>query len=168
MNALAARGHNVTVLSTDRDLQAPENVTYVHMEGVYDLFYKEHNINLVHNHNESSVDSVHTLFNFGLLACEGCLRSSGVQQLLAYPDSFHIDLILYDYTLGPCLLGFQHKFDYPPMVGVTAFNIPAYTVELLGGHNYYAYIPYFSLSTDMTMMFWNRLLNVYLYMYEYM
>lgn len=168
MNALAARGHNVTVLSTDRDERAPTNVTYVHMEGVYDLFYKEHHLNLVDSHNESSIDAVDTLWSYGLMSCEGALRSQGIRQLLAYPDAFRFDLILYDYTLGPCLLGFLPKFGYPPLVAVTAFNNPTYTAEFVGGHNYYAYIPYYSLHCDSVMSFWQRVENVYLHAYEYM
>lgn len=167
VNALAARGHNVTVLSTDRDPTPPANVTYVHMEGVYDLFYKEHDVNLVHKHNETALESVDTLWSYGLLSCEGALRSRGLQQLLAYPDAFRFDLVLYDYTLGPCLLGFLPKFAYPPLVGVTAFNNPAYTAELLGGHNYYAYVPYFSLPYEQRMSFWERVENVWLHAYEY-
>lgn len=166
VNALAARGHNVTVLSTDVDPNAPPNVTYVHMEGVYDLFYKEHDTNLVLNHNETSIQSVDTLTAYGLLSCEGSLRSRGVQQLLVYPDTFRVDLILYDYTLGPCLLGFQHKFRYPPVVAVTAFNVPTYTSLVLGGHNYFAYIPHFAVNYDVVMNFWQRLENLYLHVYE--
>lgn len=169
VNALAARGHNVTVLSTDVDPLPPQNVTYVHMEGVYDLFYKEHDTNLVLLYNESATASVDTLWDFGLLSCEGCLRSNGVRQLLAYPDAFRFDLILYDYTLGPCLLGFQHKFKYPPVVGVTAFNIPTFTAEILGGHNYYAYVPLFALDYDpLTMTVGQRVKNIYLHIYDYM
>lgn len=169
VNALAERGHNVTVLSTNVDPRPPHNVTYVHMEGVYDLFYKEHDTNLVHLHNETATDSIHTLWDFGLLSCEGCLRSNGVRSLLAYPETFRFDLILYDYTLGPCLLGFLHKFKYPPVVGVTAFNIPTYTAEILGGHNYYAYVPFFALDYDpQAMSFWQRAANIYLHTYDYM
>lgn len=87
--------------------------------------------------------------------------------MLNYPDNFKFDLILYDFTLGPCILGFLHKFNYPPMIGLTAFNIPSYTVEIVGGHIQYAYIPYFALNYDMDMNFFQRIHNIYIYAYDY-
>lgn len=87
--------------------------------------------------------------------------------MLQYPDNFKVDLILYDFTLGPCVLGFLHKFNYPPVVGITAYNNPAYTVEIVGGHNYYAYIPYCSLHYDSNMNFFQRLHNLYIHLYDY-
>lgn len=86
---------------------------------------------------------------------------------MAYPDDFKFDLILYDFTLGPCTLGFLHKFNYPPVVGITAYNNPPYTIEILGGHNFYAYIPYCSLNYDSNMSFWQRLHNLYIHAYDY-
>lgn len=74
MNALAERGHNVTVLSTNVDQTAPTNVTYIEMEGVYDVLYKEHDVNLIEMHKETPFESVLTLYGWGQLACIGkCL-----------------------------------------------------------------------------------------------
>lgn len=141
VNALAKNGHNVTVLSVDKDPNPPKNVHYIHMEGVYDYMYKEIYVDLVGLHNETTMHSVLSLYAFGTVSCigknlsgktkvkniyectTGASRSQGLKVLLNYPDSFKVDLIIYDYTLGPCVLGFLHKFNYPPVVGVTAFNI---------------------------------------------
>lgn len=40
-NALAARGHNVTVISADREKNPPNGVHYIHMDGVYNKMYDE-------------------------------------------------------------------------------------------------------------------------------
>lgn len=40
-NGLAARGHNVTVISLDRDENPPNGVHYIQTEGLYDGIYKE-------------------------------------------------------------------------------------------------------------------------------
>lgn len=40
-NGLAARGHNVTVLSPDIDKNAPKGVHYILMEGLYNEAYHE-------------------------------------------------------------------------------------------------------------------------------
>lgn len=36
MNGLAGRGHNVTVISVDRDQNPPKGVHYIYLEGIYD------------------------------------------------------------------------------------------------------------------------------------
>lgn len=87
--------------------------------------------------------------------------------MLNYPDNFKFDLVIYDYTMGPCILGFLHRFNYPPLVSVTAFNNPTYTTEIVGGHNYYAYIPYCSLNYDTNMNFGERLINLFTHLYDY-
>lgn len=35
-NNLAANGHNVTVISVDRDKNPPQGVHYIYLEGIYD------------------------------------------------------------------------------------------------------------------------------------
>lgn len=41
INALAARGHNVTVLSPDEDKNPPKGVHYIVIEGMYTKKYQE-------------------------------------------------------------------------------------------------------------------------------
>lgn len=65
VNALAEKGHNVTVLSVDTDPDPPKNVHYIHMEGVYDYMYKEIFVDLVGLHNETTMHSVLSLYAFG-------------------------------------------------------------------------------------------------------
>lgn len=71
VNALAEKGHNVTVLSTDVDEKAPDNVHYIHMEGVYDYIYNELKVDLLSMHNETPSESVLTLNAFGTVSCLG-------------------------------------------------------------------------------------------------
>ena len=40
-NGLAARGHNLTVISGDLDKNPPNGVHYIHMDGLYSEFYNE-------------------------------------------------------------------------------------------------------------------------------
>lgn len=166
VNELAVRGHNVTVLSTEIDRRAPPNVTYLQMDGVYEMLHQDEQMDFIQMHKMPARDTLDMLDHAFLLTCEGAVRSRGVQQMLAYPDSFGVDLILYDFACGPCLLGFQHKFGYPPVVAVTAFNVPTYTSQVLGGHNYFAYVPHFTVNFDVVMSFRQRLQNLYLHVYE--
>lgn len=89
------------------------------------------------------------------------------QQLKNYPDDFHFDLIIYDYTIGPCFLGFAHKFNYPPMVAITAFNMPSYTTEIVGGHHFYAYVAHNTITSSVNELnFFQRIFNLMLYTSE--
>lgn len=71
VNALAAKGHNLTILSVDNDPKPPKNVHYIHMEGVYDYMYKEIDVDLVGLHNETTMHSVLSLYAFGTVSCIG-------------------------------------------------------------------------------------------------
>lgn len=91
------------------------------------------------------------------------------EELLNYPNDFKVDLVIYDYTIGPCFLGFVHKFNYPPMIAVSAFNYPSYTSEIAGGHQFYAYVAHQSLpATTHRLTFLQRLLNLVIYTGETM
>ncbi|KAG4074385.1 hypothetical protein HA402_000364 [Bradysia odoriphaga] len=114
--------------------------------------------------NMSPVEAIEPVYSFSTLACQGIKHSStGLQTLLNYPKNFKFDLIIYDYTLGPCLLGFLHRFDYPPLIGVTAFNNPPYTPNIVGGHSHFSYQPYLTSKFNNKMTFWERIYNLYLY-----
>lgn len=95
------------------------------------------------------------------------VKTHGFHRLLNYPSDFHFDIVLYDYTCGPCLLPFLHKFNYPPMIGVTAFNNPPSTQDVIGGHLYYAYNPYYSLYYDANMNFMQRVYNLFVHIMDY-
>lgn len=96
------------------------------------------------------------------------LSSSAIQRLLSYPNDFKFDLVLYDFTIGPCLMAFIHKFNYPPIIGLTAFSNPTFTNDVIGGHHHYSYVPYNVMKTDDHMTFSERLFNFALYMEEIM
>lgn len=91
-----------------------------------------------------------------------------MHDLLNYPDNFKFDLIVYDYTCGPCFLFLLEKFNYPTMVAATAFSNPPYTLDLVGGHHYYAYFPYYDLYYDSEMTFFQRIHNFVMYSLSYL
>lgn len=125
--------------------------------------YKDEKLDLVSMGYMNAVESIDPLYSFSMVACQGIQRANGLKTLLNYPDNFKFDLILYDYTLGPCLIGFLHHFNYPALVSVTAFNNPPYTSDIVGGHNQYSYIPYLTSKFSNKMSFLERIFNLYLY-----
>lgn len=94
-------------------------------------------------------------------------ETKGFQTLLDYPDDFHFDLIVYDFTPGACLLGFMHKFKQPPLVSITAYGNPSLVNSIIGGHQYYSYVPHYYLHYDQDMSIWQRFLNFVVHAIEY-
>jgi hypothetical protein len=80
-------------------------------------------LDLIEMAKETSLQALWSFYAFGEFSCKAVEQSVvGLNTLLNYPDDFKFDLVLYDYTVGPCLLGLIKKFNYPTVVGVSAFN----------------------------------------------
>lgn len=167
MNALAARGHNVTVLSCEPEKNPPPNVHYILLEGVRDYIYGEEHTDLIAMAHTTAEEAVDLVYTYSASVCRGIKKTTGLHTLLNYPSDFKFDAVLYDFTLGPCILGFLHKFNYPPLVSYSAFNNPPYTSRIAGGHNYFGYRPYLTSKYDNHMSLWQRVNNLYLYAKDY-
>ncbi|XP_053666699.1 UDP-glycosyltransferase UGT5-like [Anopheles marshallii] len=169
VNRLAEVGHNVTVLSVNVDTRAPKNVTYIHLENSYNTLYGNGTLarnDILKRSNESPMAATMSFYRFGLLGCEGAVTSKGLQKILQYPSDFRFDLVIYDFTCGPCLLGLLHKFHYPPLISVTGFGVPQFTERLVGGHKDTSYIPHFTQLTDNPMPFIQRFSNTLLHLFD--
>lgn len=140
MEGLARKGYNLTIVSVDIDIITLPNMHYIHMEKAYEALYDStEKIDLLQMSNDNSFKAIFSTNNFCHLNCLGILNSNGLDVILNYPDDFKFDAIIYDFTCGPCLLPFVHKFKNPPLIAVSAFNNPPYTVNLIGGQKYPAY-----------------------------
>lgn len=167
MNGLAARGHNITVLSVEKEPDPPPNVSYIYVEGVHDYIYNDAETDLIALAYTTPLEAVDLVYSYSTNACRGIQRAKGWKTLLNYPNTTKFDVVLYDFTLGPCLLGFLHKFNYPPLVSYSAFNNPPYTQLIAGGHNYFGYKPYLTTKYNNRMTFWERAHNLMLYAVDY-
>lgn len=82
-------------------------------------------------------------------ACEESLRSEGFKQILNYSDNFKFDLVIYDYSHLPCTLAILPKFNFPPLIGISAFSNPPFTADIVGGDRLGMTVkPYFSFEYD--------------------
>ncbi|KAJ6642230.1 UDP-glucuronosyltransferase 1-6 [Pseudolycoriella hygida] len=165
---LVAAGHNVTVVTPGTDVSS-ENLHYIYMEKVYDMVYKPL--------DESGTD----FFDFGLMnpflqflflsdwvtnSCKGFVASDGWQVLKNYPDDFKFDLVIHDFPAGICMLSFLQKFNYPPLVFMTAYaeyNFIAYVTKTVLTP---AYSPYATLA-ELKPTFLARLENFLLHTVDY-
>lgn len=183
INGLAARGHNMTILSADLE-PTTNNTHYIHLDNLYPTYFdNESDESLDYNEISSAglLGGIQEFYNFGILGCKGgsrrgshnypCLlissiillpgmiSSRGFELLKNYPRDFKFDLIIHDFTIGPCLLGFLELFNNPPLIGVSAFNNPPFTVHMVGGHKQYAYVPHYLLDYGTEMNLYERAIN---------
>lgn len=105
---------------------------------------------------------LYSSYNFS----EAVIQTNGFKTLLDYPDDFQFDLIVHDFAPGPCLLGFVHKFKNPPLIAATAFGNPPHITALIGGHQYYSYVPHTYLEYGENMDIFQRMYNFVIYMVE--
>ena len=109
---------------------------------------------------ESTLSSVFSFYDFGSFMCEGIGLSKGINVIKDYPKDFKFELVLHDFTCGPCLLGLLPKFNYPPVVGISAFNNPSYTVDIVGGDKLGLTVkPFYLLNYDINMNILERIHN---------
>ncbi|XP_053674713.1 UDP-glucosyltransferase 2-like [Anopheles nili] len=168
MEGLAARGHNLTIVSPDIEVKQKPNLTYIHLEETYDTIHEGATaIDFYEMAQAGILESMKIFYDYAMSMCIGILRSKGYQTIMNYPNDYKFDLVLYDFTCGPCLMALYHKFGQPPMVGVTGFNTPPYTTDLIGGHKYYAYVPYYVLDYDVSMNFFQRFYSAVIHWIDY-
>lgn len=109
---------------------------------------------------ESTLQAVFSFYDFGVFMCEGISLSKGLDVIRSYPDDFKFDLVINDYTCGPCLLGLLPKFKYPPLIGISAFNNPPYTSDIVGGDKLgLTTKPFYILNYDLNMNIVERIHN---------
>ncbi|GAB0099854.1 hypothetical protein DMENIID0001_157440 [Sergentomyia squamirostris] len=165
--ALAAQGHNVTSISADVEKDPVANLTYLYNEKVYELLYQNpEDLNLMDFGHSSDVATVIEVQDFYMNTLKGIRMSKGYHQLLAYPDDFKFDLVIYDFLALPLLLGFYHKFGQPPMIALTAFSGIGATNVAAGSSFYPSYIPY-HFGSGFKETFSGRIKNFFMYFFDH-
>ncbi|KAH8369563.1 hypothetical protein KR093_000152, partial [Drosophila rubida] len=164
---LAERGHNLTILSVNLPRasdKVPANVTYIYLERAYDFYTDDKDkIDINSFIGIGSYETIPILYKFGIKTAEFITLSKGLQQLLDYPDDFKFDVIINDYTMGPYLLGFVHKFNYPPVIGITAFHNKPLVLDFMSNSYFPALIPYYSTLYNPKMNFFQRFDNTLIF-----
>lgn len=163
-----AKKHNVTFVSVDVSKKQVENVHYIELEKTYDTIYggDDGGFDILALSQETPLQAISGFHSYAKSNCDGVLTSDGLEIILNYPNDFKFDLVIHDFTCGPCLLPLLHKFNYPPLVAVTAFGNPPYTGLTIGGQKYPAYIPHYLLNYSTDMTFVQRFYNTLLYAWD--
>jgi glucuronosyltransferase len=169
IRGLASKGYNITMLSVDNDENPSPNIHYIYLEQAYNALYNssEDSIDVMEYASRSPLIGTLLSQDWCDLTCDGIHQSKGLDQILNYPDNFKFVAVIYDFTCGPCLLPLVHKFNYPPLIAVTAYNNPPFSIQLTGGQKYPGLVPHFFLSYSNIMNFPQRLMNHLIYFLDY-
>lgn len=162
---LASRGHNITVLSVDVDNDTVSNLTFIHLENVYEYFSKS-STNLTQMMKADPFKAITSLAKYRVDGCIPAFESRGFKTLMSYPDDFKFDLVLHDFAGAHCLLGFVAKFQHPPLISISASTCPIAISWASGNPQYPEYVPANHLNEGFQINFVNRIYNVLLYVYD--
>ena len=167
---LAQNGYNVTFLSVDPPKEKVENLHYIVLEGTSENLYQGEKIDMIaysKEYTRNKFNAARVLTDYCAKTCNAVYKSqNGIDKILSYPSDFKFDLVINDFSCGPCLLPIIHKFNYPSIIGVSAFLNPPYTHFTIGGHKYSAYVPHYLLNFLPPMTFFERIYNLIIYIIE--
>ncbi|XP_037028689.1 UDP-glucosyltransferase 2-like [Bradysia coprophila] len=167
MRALADRGNNLTILTVEIE-RSTKNMHFIHMENVYDAIYEQftsdENNDLTNKHAYKTITLLYRLYSF---AGRQIVETAGAKQLLDYPIDFQFDAIIHDFTQSPVLLGFVHRFGYPPLISVSPYGIPPYTYALAQVPMFPSYTPHAIGTFTNQMGFYERIRNWSYYFYDW-
>ncbi|XP_068083108.1 UDP-glucosyltransferase 2 isoform X2 [Anabrus simplex] len=160
MKALAARGHQVTVISPDPLKEPVANYTDIDLPGSYP-FLRSHNFNLLEGASLLTIlDAWSNMFS---QLADMQLSTPEMQEFIRLKDN-KFDMIIMEKIMLQSFYGLVHHLGSPPVAGIVSMSAMSTTYASFGNPNNPAYLPtFFSAYTD-HMNFWERMHNTYLYL----
>lgn len=164
-----AASHNVTFVSADLGKTPVANLHYIHLEKVYsELYDGDDSLDLLEMAKAGLLAQLSEFDVFTVKTCDGLLASEGLETILNYPNDFKFDVVVHDNTCGYCLLPLIEKFNFPPLIAISAFSNPPYSIFTVGGQKYPAYIPHYLMNYPLVMSFTQRVYNLFIYGFDFL
>nr|XP_029707945.1 UDP-glucuronosyltransferase 2B31-like [Aedes albopictus] len=151
-------GHNLTILSFEEEQSVPGK-TFLVVKDFMAKVMKDYEGEWDYTAEQSAFTNIHFMYDFYNKASRLLTKEQAVLQLLEYPKTFKFDLIIHDLTMGQFLLGFVEHFGNPPLVSLSAFNIPPHVTTMADAPLFTTYMPHYASSFDNRMFFMERVRN---------
>ena len=154
MKGLAARGHQVFVVSHFPQAHTVPNYTDISLVG--SMKYAVEDKPLENIGNGDVLLSINALADMAVETCEKTLSFPRIQRLITSGEKF--DLIIDEPFNTDCMLGFVHKFKVPFITIATSVMMP-WVNERFGNPDNPSYIPHHFLAHTDQMSFSERIAN---------
>ncbi|XP_062536187.1 UDP-glycosyltransferase UGT5-like [Armigeres subalbatus] len=151
-------GHNLTILSFEEEESVPGK-TFLVVKDFMTKLMADYEGDWDYTIEQSPFVNIHFMYDFYNKASRLLTKEEAVLKLLEYPKTFKFDLIIHDLTMGQFLLGFVEHFGNPPLVSLTAFNIPSHVTTMTDAPLFTTYMPHYASKFDNHMNFIERVKN---------
>ncbi|XP_053698775.1 UDP-glycosyltransferase UGT5-like [Sabethes cyaneus] len=151
-------GHNLTILSFEQETSVPGK-TFLVVEDFMKRVMAEYENGWDNTDLRSPFKNIMMMYEYYGISSRILEKDEAIQQLLAYPRTFKFDLIIHDFTMGQFLLGFVEYFGNPPLISVSAFNIPPHVTSMADAPLRTTYMPHYASCFDSKMSFVERIKN---------
>lgn len=161
LKALAARGHNVTSITSLPQKKPLANFHDVDVSGVRGPSANSLPFEFVRTRLQDTTRNFHTIANVSRMYCEIAFGEQKVKDVLKEEK---YDLVVTEIFGADCGVGFAWKFD-APLISVLAPRRSTWAFARVGNPSTPSYIPMAHSSFPARMNFWQRLVNAYWLVY---
>ncbi|KAK7793475.1 hypothetical protein R5R35_010151 [Gryllus longicercus] len=162
MKELAARGHQVTVISPDPLKEPVANYTDIDLSFSYEIL---RNVKMADMEGMSGVKQMEVFLPVMHEIADAQLTSPQIQDFLRNNASQGYDLVFLEWLMYQAYFGIVHAVGAPPLVGIVSLGGFAVTYNAIGNPNNPAYNPEILSGNSDRMTFWERLQNTYSSLY---
>jgi glucuronosyltransferase len=128
---LAARGHELTVLTTDLIKIDNPNVTQIDLHSSYDVFRREFNFVDFKKSGTDEIGLMDFFFPIMLKFLEEQFTHPEVKKLIDESDRRHFDLVIIEHLAYTPIMGFAEIYNCP-MIGITSLDTMNENHERIG------------------------------------
>lgn len=133
MKDLAARGHHLTILTTDviKSLTENSNVTQIDMHFTYKNFREKLNFVEYKNNNKDVSELMEFFFPIMMKLLEDQLELPEVKKLINQSENYSFDVVLVENLMYAPILAFGEIYNCP-VIGITSLDAPNFNHETIG------------------------------------
>ena len=121
MKDLAARGHELLILTPDPFKTDNPNVTQIDLHSSYKVFHEAFNFVYFKNSAMDETDLFNYFFQAMMKYFEEQISHPGVEKLIAERDKYHFDLVIMEGLMNYPWLAFAEIFD-TPVIEITSLD----------------------------------------------
>ncbi|XP_066998948.2 UDP-glucosyltransferase 2 [Anabrus simplex] len=158
MKALAARGHQVTVISPNPLPISPANYTDVDLTHSYE--HMRSRFDWASLPTMTGQEFVSTVFTYLVELCDSQLSSKSLQDFMR-TNNETFDLVIYEPHGYQCYFGLYHKVGSPPLIGVFSLGSLSGSLWAIGNPDHPAYSPDWGNPFSDHMTFLERMYNTW-------